>query len=137
MGISQDYKKKSYYTDNNLSILKSKHRESYEKFSNNNLLNDKEFFNKLKSLYDPLVSPGLMKDEDIKKLPKTYNLICEMDALKDENLIFAQRLVNNRVKTEVAFYESCFHGMSHIVDNTYEQPLKALDDLVQYLRVNL
>ena len=66
---------------------------------------------------------------------KCYYLIkkvCEWDSLKDENLIFGERLKNVGVKTKIAFYETCYHGMVQMVDK-YELAKKIQEDLVNYI----
>jgi len=56
--------------------------------------------------------------------------------LKDENLIFAERLKKAGVKTKVAFYETCYHGMIQLVDR-YELPKKIQEDLVNYIKEHI
>ena len=52
--------------------------------------------------------------------------------MKDENLIFGERLKKAGVQTEIAYYSTCFHGMVHAV-NKYELSKQILEDLVNYM----
>ncbi len=66
---------------------------------------------KLINVFDIGMSPGLADDDSLKKMPKTFVVVCEFDSRKDEALIYAQRLVQNGVTVKVEFYEQAFHGM--------------------------
>jgi len=56
--------------------------------------------------------------------------------LKDENLIFGERLKNAGVKTKVAFYDTCYHGMIQMIDK-YELSKKIQDDLINYIKEHI
>jgi acetyl esterase len=48
--------------------------------------------------------------EDLSGLPSTFIATCEFDPLRDEGLIYAQRLLTAGVSTEVHHYPGTFHG---------------------------
>ncbi|VUC22017.1 unnamed protein product [Clonostachys rosea] len=50
---------------------------------------------------DPRLSPGLMSDELVKKLPPIHLCLCEYDMLLLEGMKFASRLKDNRKQCEV------------------------------------
>ncbi|CAF0923480.1 unnamed protein product [Brachionus calyciflorus] len=95
---------------------------------------DKNYENLVKNLFNENISPGLVEDEILKKQPKTYIVISEMDTRKDEGLIYAQRLINNGVECDVAYYHNGFHTSFF-----YAEQVGCLmrNDLINYLRNNL
>ena len=81
--IPKEFKNKFYY-------------ENYQNISHLNELNSEHIFKKdsksvqiIKKIFDYEFSPALT---DLKDSPKTYIVILEWDSLKDENLIYAERL---------------------------------------------
>ena len=48
--------------------------------------------------------------EDLSGLPPAYVDVCEFDPLRDEDLIYAHRLIQAGVPTEVHHYPGTFHG---------------------------
>jgi acetyl esterase/lipase len=106
--------------------------------SSNILVRDKEFARKVKQLFSEEVSPGLASLESLKLQPKTYQIICEWDGLKDEGLILGERMKQAGVQVELAFYEQCFHGMVSNLDQYlgFKQAHIILNDLVNYINVN-
>ena len=102
----------------------------------NILVRDTEFANNLKKVFNPDLSPGLVDDEYLKKLPSTYHIVCEWDALKDDDLIFAERLRRAGVESHIAFYKSCFHGLVSSLEQ-YDIASKIFEDLVRYMEKNV
>jgi acetyl esterase/lipase len=99
---------------------------------------------KLKKLADNLlncdVSPGLIDDEKLQIMPKTYFVVCEMDSLKDEAIIFSERLKKAGVAVEVAYYETGYHRMINATQkNIYFNRISSamVDDIVRYIHRNL
>jgi acetyl esterase len=59
-------------------------------------------------------APG--RAEDLSGLPPTFVGACEYDPLRDEGIVFAHRLIQAGVKTELAHYPGTFHasiGLGH------------------------
>ena len=100
---------------------------------------DRKIADKVKILFTKEASPGLADADILKLLPKTYFVILEWDILKDQSLIYAERLKLNNVSVEVAFYENIFHGSAPFIDDYigYTLSRKILDDLVDYVRNNI
>ena len=48
--------------------------------------------------------------EDLAGLPPAFVAVCEFDPLRDEGLIYAQRLLAAGVSTELHHYPGTFHG---------------------------
>ncbi len=67
---------------------------------------------KLASLYSKLhhasISPLFAEDSQLVGLPKAYMVVFEWDSLKDEGLLYAERLRKANVDVHVAFYENVF-----------------------------
>ena len=103
------------------------------------LIKDKRFANSVKKLFNDDVSPGLASDDLLKKLPKAYVIVCELDELKDENLIYAARLQKNGVETDIAFYEDAYHGVIGSISKEMYNTIavKMVDDLVNYIQKNI
>ena len=100
---------------------------------------DQSLRDSIVKMFSPEMSPLLVDDELLKKLPKAYFSIVECDAVKDDGLIYAERLRRNGVDVKVDFYTNGFHGIVHFVGpkDAFEEALKMRDDLVEYLRQNL
>lgn len=105
----------------------------------NLLKKDIDFVNKVKRLFSEDVSPGLASIDQLKYQPKTYEIICEWDSLKDEGLILAERLKQAGVQVQIAYYEQCFHGMVSMFHsfNWFDLTKIILSDLVLYINSNL
>lgn len=52
--------------------------------------------------------------KDVSGLPPAYVAVCEFDPLRDEGLLYAQRLLEAGVSTEVHHFPGTFHGSSMI-----------------------
>lgn len=125
---------KEYYAKYEPIAKKSLFPESKSLLSHNSELGDL-----LKKIADPTVSPLFYDDEHLAKLPKTYLLVLEWDSLKDECLLYAERLKRNKVDVEVAFYERAFHGIAGMTDERlgFQVARDMQNDLIEYLRTHL
>jgi acetyl esterase/lipase len=137
--ISVEYKTgKSYYDGYN-----NKKMQDFvypTKIDTNNILNkDKKLARSLRQLLTTDASPGLAEDDLLKLLPKAYFIIAEWDTLKDQGLIYAERLRRNGVSTTINFAEHAFHGMVPLVDSYlgYDLARSILNDLVKYIKDNV
>jgi acetyl esterase/lipase len=132
--IPEKYKQnREYYND-------KRHTEYFStrpaKLDDSNILvKDENFANDVKKLFSPNISPCLVDDDYLKKLPNTYSIICEWDTLKDDNIMFAERLRKAGVKSEIAYYDTCYHAMVPVLD--YDLSKKILDDLLKYISENI
>jgi acetyl esterase/lipase len=87
-------------------------------------------------LTSPIAWPGFANDKALVGLPQSYVIICEMDILKDEGLIYAQRLKNVGVKVDIAYYKSTFHGVIQQLD-AYSEANIILEDMCKYIEDNI
>jgi acetyl esterase/lipase len=129
--IPEKYKiGKSYYDsyENELNIIEHKDMDIKDE-------NLKKLFSQL---FKKDISPALADDGIIKKLPKSYFIILEWDALKDEGLIYAERLKRNNVSVEIAYYENAFHGILPYLgkDFGYQISEEIFNDLTDYIHMN-
>ena len=140
--IPKKYKHKTYYDQykhQNLSPFKVDSK-TMRLDESHILMRDKNLANKLKQLFLDDVSPGLSESSLLEQFPSTLHIVCEMDPIKDENLVFAGRMQMTKVNYELAFYEKCYHGMAERVNREkggYEYAIKMLDDTVEYLKREL
>ncbi|CAF0813132.1 unnamed protein product [Brachionus calyciflorus] len=106
---------------------------------NNILVRDKNFADKVKMLFSEKVSPSLDSLDQLKYQPKTYQITCEWDSLKDEGLILAERMKQAGVDVEMAFYEDCFHGMITFSDASlgFVGSKKIVENLILYIKKNI
>lgn len=89
-----------------------------------------------RKLLDPSVSPLLAHKQDLVGLPKAYFIVLEWDSLKDDSLLYAQRLKEAGVDVKVAFYERAYHGSVTIMDK-YQFSKDIFADLVKFLKTEL
>lgn len=105
----------------------------------NILVRDSNINRLVKKLFNRDVSPLLSEAKHLTGLPKAYFIIFEWDELKDEALLYAERLKEANVDVEIAFYEKAFHGIQSLVNNLlgYQIARDIRSDLIEYLKKNL
>lgn len=94
--------------------------------------------NARKSL-DPDVSPLLVDDKDLRKLPRTYISTVDHDRLRDQGFIYAGRLKDNGVDVVHRHFENTFHGSMTFLDGPFRLDIahEMTNDLAKYLKENL
>ena len=127
---------KSYYKEH--KNFKEKHSVEHDDFLKNNPL-DEEHVRKIRKMFSIEANPGLAEESVLKLLPQAYFLVLEWDTLKDQGLIYAERLKANNVPVQVAYYENAYHGMVPFIDSVtgYSLSRKMVDDLVKYIQENI
>lgn len=98
------------------------------------LLKDSNINAQVKKLFHHEISPLLADKKYLVGLPKAYFVIFEFDELKDEGLLYAERLKEAKVDVKISFYENAFHGQIFFESNTTK---KIQSDLIEYLKLNL
>jgi acetyl esterase len=71
---------------------------------------------------------------DLTDLPRAYVVACEFDPTRDEALLYALRLIQAGVPTEISHYPGTFHG-SHMIASAISDRMIA--DLTEALRRGL
>ena len=110
--IPNEYKEgRTYYEISEANIFPSQLGENHVLMKNKTLA---ELF---KKLHEPGLSPFLADDEILVHSPVSYFVVIERDALKDEAILFAERLRKLGVNVKLAFYSSgAFHGMGNLIN---------------------
>lgn len=63
---------------------------------------DAELYDKIKdTLLNPLFAPLMASESDLKRLPPTFVIVSEFDVMRDDGLLYAHRLREAGVKTDV------------------------------------
>ncbi|XP_030072528.1 arylacetamide deacetylase-like isoform X1 [Microcaecilia unicolor] len=73
-----------------------------------------EFAKKYPGILDPRAAPLLVDDAKLSRLPQTYILTCMYDVLRDDGVIYAQRLRKAGVEVTHDQYDT-FHGVMMFV----------------------
>lgn len=136
--IPNEYKKGKLYYENYKKLKDTKIFSS--KLNDTSIFTRNEAFATLVSnLFNHDISPCLADDEIIKRLPKAYFVLVEQDELKDEGLIYSERLRRNGVNVDVVLYDKAFHGMIAAISDMFYSTVakKMVDDLIDYLRKNV
>ena len=102
--IPQQYKKdQSYYQDYENTIESVYPTLKLEQSSV--LLRNANINTQVKKLFNRDLSPLLADKSFLIGLPKAYLIIFEWDYLKDEGILYAERLKEAGVDVKIAFYE--------------------------------
>lgn len=131
--IAYEYRKdRSWYANNGNPILNQSY---YEKplDANNIFLKDKKLAEVALRFFDLDASPLLADDQDLASLPETYMTTLGWDYIRDEYLIFAERLKSVGVNLKLNYYDKAFHGIVMQVDN-YKIARQMQSDLIEFLK---
>ncbi|XP_012988909.3 arylacetamide deacetylase isoform X1 [Esox lucius] len=91
------------------------------------------------SIADPRASPLLVPDADLQSLPKAYVLTCEYDVLRDDGVMYAERLRHAGVQVTHEHYTSGFHGalMFTMWPTDFMIGHTMMENLIRWLQQNL
>lgn len=131
--------KKHYRPYVDWSLIPSKYRTIYKQpITDDNEGNPKLIESAAKTL-DPEVSPLLVEDKQLAKLPPTYILTVGHDRLRDEAFIYEGRLKRVGVVVVHNYYEQTFHGALGFSGGPVVLDIarQMTTDLVQYIKENL
>lgn len=134
--IPDQYRQGRDYYESYREFISFRDEDTNSLEPNSILVRDAEFRRRVSLLFTDRISPLLADSADLGKLPRTYLVVCEWDGLKDEGLIFAQRLEMAKVNISMRFYETCFHAMVNMVDR-FDLSKRILNDLNDFLQKNL
>lgn len=87
---------------------------------------------------DPYFSP--LMAPDLSKVPPAYLILAQNDVLRDDGLLFAERLRDAGVKTDVDFHKTMAHGfftISPVKALTFTASFESIDRLAEYVKDNL
>ncbi|KAM9774847.1 neutral cholesterol ester hydrolase 1-like [Syngnathus typhle] len=91
------------------------------------------------ALLDVRAAPLLAEREALAKTPEAYVLTCEFDVLRDDGLMYAERLRRAGVRVTSDHYEDGFHGCLSFAHLPVMSAVgrRALDNYIQWLDHNL
>ncbi len=137
--IPDKYKTGRTYYEGSKNIQEKRYAYPAELPDSHILKKDNELAKKVKNMLTVEASPSLAEPELLRLLPKAYIIVFEWDMLKDQILIYSERLRANGVPVEVAYYENAYHGMVPFIDehSGYELSRIIFNDLVKYINDNI
>ncbi|CAF2979044.1 unnamed protein product [Rotaria socialis] len=121
------------------SLIPNEYRQIYKKPITDNIDGNPKLIENAKQVLHPDLSPLLVENEELSKLPSTYILTVDHDRLRDESFIYAARLKTNGVDVVHRHYENTFHGSLTFLDGLFELDIahRMLNDIVEYLKEKL
>ena len=121
------------------SFIPKKYRQVYQQPITDQTEGNPELIEKANGILSADVSPLLVKDKELAKLPPTYVLTVDHDRLRDEGFIYAARLKANGVNVVHHHFENTFHGSLTFLDGLFELDIahQMLNDIVEYFKDNL
>ncbi|CAF1279597.1 unnamed protein product [Adineta steineri] len=133
----QQKKKYRQYVD--WSLIPEKYRQIYKKPITDEIDGNNELIKNSEQLLDRKLSPLLVDNKELAKLPSTYILTVDHDRLRDEGFIYAERLKASGVKIVHHHFEHTFHGSLTFLEGIFELDIAhvMLDDIVKYVKDNL
>jgi acetyl esterase/lipase len=133
----QEKKKYRKYVD--WSLIPAKYRTLYQKPLTDDQEGDPSLIEKAKKVLNSEVSPLLVEDQQLAKLPPTYILSVGHDRLRDEAFIYEGRLKRAGVSVMHNHYEHTFHGSAGFVSGPFELEIaqQMVGDIVKYINENL
>lgn len=96
-----------------------------------------EVLEKVPGLLDVRAAPLLAEPEVLAKCPKAYIMTCEFDVLRDDGLMYVQRLLDAGVAVTSVHYEDGFHGIFSFVQWPFDMGKRAYNDYINWLKNNL
>jgi acetyl esterase/lipase len=131
--------KKHYRQYIDWSLIPTKYRTIYKQPITDDNEGDPNLIEKAKKALDPEVSPLLVEDKQLAKLPSTYILSVDHDRLRDDAFIYEGRLKRVGVPVIHNHYEHTFHGSLGFTDGpiTLDVSRQMISDLVDYIKKNL
>lgn len=90
-------------------------------------------------LTEPLISPMIADDETLGGLPFTYIMTCGYDFIRDEGIMFHEKLKHLKVETELAHYPEGFHNAIMFPHGPLKMDVgvKIVADIVRILKQKL
>ncbi|EHB15218.1 Arylacetamide deacetylase-like 2 [Heterocephalus glaber] len=141
--LPQAMLKNQHMTEESRHLLKYVNWSVYlpEKYKKNHVYTE-PIFGKLKGSYpflvDSRISPLILSDSELQKLPLTYILTCQHDILRDDGLIYAIQLQNVGILVTHDHIEDGFHGgLSFGVTFSLPIGFKIKDKYISWLEENL
>ena len=87
-------------------------------------------------LLNPMLAPLMAEDEDLASLPPTYILTAEFDVLRDDGLMFAERLKMIGIEVTQSYVSNEEHGFALMVD-VFPTAVKELEDFLVFFKKHM
>lgn len=131
--------KKQYRSFVDWKLIPDEYKQIYKQPINDNLNGNENLINNTKQLLIPEISPLLVQNEILSKLPSTYVLTVGHDRLRDEVFIYVARLKANRVNVTHRHFQNTFHGSIIFLEGIFKLDIahQMLNDITDYLKNNL
>ena len=131
--------KKHYRQFVDWSLIPSKYRTIYKHPITDDNEGDPDLIERAKEALNPEVSPLLVEDKKLAKLPSTYISSVGHDRLRDEAFIYAGRLKRVGVPVVHDHYEGTFHGSLGFSSGSVVLDIARTmtDDMVKFIKENL
>lgn len=101
---------------------------------------NEEIFKAMEGLLkEPLISPMIADDDTLKGYPFTYIMTCGYDFIRDEGIMFYEKLKHLKVETELAHYPEGFHNALMFPHGPLKMDVgvKIVADIVRILKQKL
>lgn len=91
------------------------------------------------AMLDPRAAPLLAEQEILKTVPRAYIMTCEHDVLRDDGMMYVQRLELSGVSVTHRHYDDCFHGCVSFTfwPLYFSVGIRAIDDYIAWLDTHL
>jgi acetyl esterase/lipase len=131
--------KKHYRKYVDWSLIPSKYRTIYKNPITDDNEGDPNLIERAKKALSPEISPLLVEDKQLAKLPPTYILSVGHDRLRDEAFIYEGRLRRVGVPVVHNHYENTFHGSLGFLYGPFGLDIAhdMIADIVKYVNENL
>ena len=133
-------KQKEHYRKHvDWSLIPAKYRTIYKQPITDNNEGDPILIERAKQILSPEISPLLVEDDQLAKLPSTYILSVGHDSLRDEAFIYEARLKRTGVSVVHNHYEHTFHGSLNFLHGPFAFDIahQMINDMVKYIQANL
>lgn len=81
-----------------------------------------------------------MLTDDLSDVANAYIIVSHYDVLRDEGVMYAHRLLENKVKVKLKHYPGAFHGFFMFSGGgwiKFQESLSAMEDLVSFLNMHV
>ena len=131
--------KKQYRKYVDWSLIPSKYRTVYKNPITDDNEGDPNLIEKAKKALTPEISPLVVEDSELAKLPSTYISTVGHDHLRDDGFIYEGRLKRAGIAVVHNHYEHAFHGLLSFLYGplALDAARGMITDIVQYVKENL
>ena len=141
---SAEFKESIYadYVDQNIWLPRKYVRDEHLKHNMGPTYNhgDESLFNSIKDkIVDPYVAPMLADDAALENLPYTYIMTCGYDVIRDDGIMFYERLSQLGEDVHLSHFEDGFHNALFFPHGPLKMDVgvRIVNDIISKLKSNL